>query len=928
MNRATVLVAVVLLVTSAIAPVVASPSGMVTLPDSNVHENYASGGPPDGLPGVQAFRGSVMAGKHADTLELTVTTGDRVAGPDGEPVGRAGELALIFADDVHHEGRRVAVPAAALRQAFGHVPEAAHGLHESGTTWTAPIEQSGQLAVFRVPKFSSNTVTFTGEINATGTYTDGSRITYDLADLDAVDSFTINVTGHNATEWDNETGRVEANTTAATAFDGTVLRGPSANGKPVLEVTVPQYQEVGEYQAHDVSNELVGKDSGGSWERSDLRVENPPKVIRKIMINVADNDESNPIDIYIKEGEGPDTDIPEGTLVKDDWTPPTGGGNYTIDITDYTVSDENLTGPLTVSFNAGGSYSVGAFMHVKADDQGKSKTYHVHEDDPETWNHYKDVPAVWLVAGYKNATDVEAADDQGTTETFGDLSSGETVTREFPVTTNTSELTFNLTNGGFDYTLRVEEVTETTDPEVCVNENDGGNCTAYTGTLADGETVSLAANESWVQEGTNNVNVTVGDGSLSADAPTPQFDLEYRHGARDDQSVTYDAEMWSERYNISRTWSAEQENAQLEIPFAGNVVAIRTIEKRVNGSSWTTVSESDYSLSGTDLTVELGTAQVNETIEVRAVGSKVQVHNGAIEVLEPTTMGATLDTKFEITSWSLDAYIDVSGTPDGDRLHYTTTESWSDPSEYAIYTAGGGQHLFLPNAGAGQTARVTTIPLGVIMHSGDAKLWVTDPDEPVFEVRPGPDSLNDKVELRYYDVTEGESYELYSRDEESPLTTNEAGPTYVAFMEDDLEDTLLIQLAGSSGGDDSGGSGGSWEQAARNTPIENLATIGGLGVLVVMLVYGTGQAGIAGRSRWGLVGSTLVAGVVVSLELLRPGAISEQVGAALGEVTPIAGLAAVGVVTYSVVTWWQARKQEAATPETEVSFNLGGGKGD
>lgn len=53
-----------------------------------------------------------------------------------------------------------------------------------------------------------------------------------------------------------------------------------------------------------------------------------------------------------------------------------------------------------------------------------------------------------------------------------------------------------------------------------------------------------------------------------------------------------------------------------------------------------------------------------------------------------------------------------------------------------------------------------------------------------------------------------------------------------------------------------------------------------------------------------------------------------MIGTALQRVTPIAGLAAVGVVTYSVVTWWQTRKQEAATPETKVSFNLRGGGSD
>ena len=918
MKRATVLVAIVLVVTSAIAPVAASssPSGMVTLPDSNVHENYASGGPPDGLPSAAAFRGSVMGGKHADTLNVTVTTGDRVAGPDGEPVGRPGELALVLRDDVHHDGRRVAVPVAALRKAFGHVPEAAHGLHESGSEWTAPIEQSGQLAVFRVPGFSTQTVTFSGEINATGTYTDGSSVTYDLSDMDAVEdsSFVINVTGSFATEWDNETETdlaSDANQSLAIAGSHDPV-GPSADDRPVLEVTgaLGSYTHFG--SSDDNDRNYIGKDGNGNLYKSAILYDDPPRRLTGVEIDQAVHNAEMTFDVYVVEGSSLNGNYGEGTQVASGVT--SQAGTYTV-MFDTPINISDGTSQVTVEFVTTSSPG-GTNNQLKMDTTG-SEHYQWTGSSTYTSAHHASVSLL------SEPLNVSAAADDGTTASFGDLAAGETKTAEFGVSRSATSINWTGNGGALDVTLRLQERQNTTAGSVGVNNNS----TSFP-ELMDGETTSLTANESWIQLGTNRVNVTLNTSGLSTDAPTPEVVLEYRHGARDDQSVTYEAEKWSERYNVSRTWSAEQENAQLEIPFASNVVAIRSVEKRVNGSSWTTLSSSEYTLDGTTATIDLGTAKVNETIEVRAVGSKVQVHNGAIEVLEPTTTGAALDTKVEITSWASDAYIDVSGTPDGERLHYTTTETWSDPSEYALYTAGGGQHLYLPNAGAGQTARVTTIPLGVIMHSGDAKLWVTDPDEAVFEVRPGPDSLNDKMELRYYDVTEGESYELYSKDEESPLTTNEAGSAYVEFIEDDLEDTLLIQLAGSSSSGGETGGGGSWDQAARNTPIENLATIGGIGGLVIMLVYGTGKAGVYGRQRWGLVGGTLVAGVLVSLEMLRPGAISQQIGAALGEVTPIAGLAAVGVVTYSVVTWWQARKQAAATPETEVSFNLRGGNGD
>ena len=58
--------------------------------------------------------------------------------------------------------------------------------------------------------------------------------------------------------------------------------------------------------------------------------------------------------------------------------------------------------------------------------------------------------------------------------------------------------------------------------------------------------------------------------------------------------------------------------------------------------------------------------------------------------------------------------------------------------------------------------------------------------------------------------------------------------------------------------------------------------------------------------------------------MLRPGTISSAIGSGLQDVVPLAGLAAIGIVGYSIVSWWQARQKEAATPETTVDFNLRG----
>jgi len=52
------------------------------------------------------------------------------------------------------------------------------------------------------------------------------------------------------------------------------------------------------------------------------------------------------------------------------------------------------------------------------------------------------------------------------------------------------------------------------------------------------------------------------------------------------------------------------------------------------------------------------------------------------------------------------------------------------------------------------------------------------------------------------------------------------------------------------------------------------------------------------------------------------------IGSGLEEVVPLAGLAAIGLVGYSIYSWWQTRQAEASTPETSVEFDLGGQNGD
>lgn len=218
-----VLLSVVLLL-STVAPFAATaaaastsaPDGFVGVPAENVgppdHANapdtagpsVGAGptsdlGPPGDLP-TSASTWDVLASDHAGDLTVEVgTTAD-------------GRLALRLGDSVNHAGREVAVDAETLVDALGYRPEVVSGLHESGERWTATVEYDGSHAVFRVPRFSTNTVTFDAAVSISASPAeDGDTFTYDVSDADAAENLSVTLTGRENTE---------SVSTSAVAVDG------------------------------------------------------------------------------------------------------------------------------------------------------------------------------------------------------------------------------------------------------------------------------------------------------------------------------------------------------------------------------------------------------------------------------------------------------------------------------------------------------------------------------------------------------------------------------------------------------------------------------------------------------------------------------------------------------------------------------------
>jgi len=125
----------------------------------------------------------VRASTGSQTMQIETTT------VDGEP-------ALVLGDDQTHDGRWVSVSTTWLEEVHGEVPATVTIEHESGDSYTQEVRVEEDSAAFYVRGFSTNTVTFSGEVQITGDPADnGSQYSYDIADLDSTSNVTVNMTG-------------------------------------------------------------------------------------------------------------------------------------------------------------------------------------------------------------------------------------------------------------------------------------------------------------------------------------------------------------------------------------------------------------------------------------------------------------------------------------------------------------------------------------------------------------------------------------------------------------------------------------------------------------------------------------------------------------------------------------------------------------
>jgi len=424
-----------------------------------------------------------------------------------------------------------------------------------------------------------------------------------------------------------------------------------------------------------------------------------------------------------------------------------------------------------------------------------------------------------------------------------------------------------------------------------------GDSYVHEGTLADGETVSITASNSSLVEGENVLNVTVGDGSLSSDAPSPSVGLKYTHTASDAQTVDYSATKWQESYNVSKTFGSARESASLSVPFDGSVVEVTNVEIRRGGSgSWSTIDSANYEFDGTSLTVDVGAVDGGEQVEVRATGWKVQVVGGSVDVVEPTVLGDKLNTLIEVTNHTDEFRIVTSGSTD--RVPFAASESWTTPKDYAA-VENGKTSLHLPAAGEGSTARVRASSIAV-EPSGGIEVQIVDDGEPRFSLRPGDTAGSDRVEVEWFGGVQGETYKLQSITQDREVVNAEQDGSSVVLATGGEAQTYVIDEKDSSPSAAVGVGGGGDGGGGNGDPIAIVALLVGMAASILGTVY-------AGRRWFGVEGFratsvVLLVGAAVGLvgvEAVTPrSVISDLIFGVTGGLPTDAGVVLLGASIY------------------------------
>lgn len=419
----------------------------------------------------------------------------------------------------------------------------------------------------------------------------------------------------------------------------------------------------------------------------------------------------------------------------------------------------------------------------------------------------------------------------------GLLEPGETTTAQLDgaLSTSTDSLDIVTDSGTVGVGANFRETAPTQDLTLSIN----GDTVSHSGTIADGETVSLNADTAWLQSGTNTVDVSLA--SASSDAPTPQVALDYSHSLSDRVSVNYQGEAFSERYNVSRSYASDRSDATLTIPHADEVLSIRNLDYQVDGGGWQQMPEGAATLDNTTLRVNMSALAgepipESTTIDIRSTASKVQVDGAEISVLQPTAVGFDLNSRIRLESWSDGASIALGGTPQGSLVHYATDESYSEEDDYAVLNADGSQRLYLPAATDGSELSIKTLPVEASPETNTMEVRVPDAANAsnIEMVVSGGPVVGDSWKARYVGGTEGSYYAVVG--ENGDRLARAQAPDAMTVSRDDVGQVSIESAQPPS------------EDEPATAGAALFSTLGGPTFVPLLVIFGgIGAIGLAGR---------------------------------------------------------------------------------
>ena len=1000
-----------------------APPGMVGVPSDQISSNVPAHAqakiPSDADEGI-------YASSNASTTEIEITTPSRAQGANQVPIEVGEEdLVLEISDSENHEGREIGIPVETVESLIGHRPARVWGYHESGDRWVSEVEYEDGYALAEIPKFSSNTVTFGGTVSLSAQQaTESTSWSYELESVDSVDNFSVDLTGEEVTDSRFQSWNTESRSTSldiggtsapenVTASLTAVKTGNNRTETGSVDATSTSIPIEQKGNSDPTNAEIEINTSGVSESFSDDYIVANQNLVQgsnnelefvgdrqEVALDVSNMNKINNVTVGFHAGGGAYGELTAnisgqsiGTHSIDE-----DGGHYqtlsetgmNIDVSDKSsvILSMELTGNAEVPIDGISGKGYGDFGPTTLRESGaesidvtdSSSTKSVGTAGPSSLDigHSTSSLGVSVPQGDVSytldyteiniTTDPSISVDGSTAESYtGTMSEGQTVSSSTSLSTGSNSISIS-SKYPVKANLSYVAVSQSVDPTVTVNNDSDG----YSGTLSEGKNVSLSPSSSWVENGTNTVDISLGSAN---GGPAPQVGVEYTHDADVIESASISSGTWRESAQVNRTWVSDRDSVSMRVPMPSNVVQVGGAEIQRNGTGWSDVSSSNLSLNGTDLVVDVGSVSEAESIDIRANGSKIQETEGDIKVTEPTIEGNKLDTRIRVDSQGTDGLveIDVSETVRGDSLQYVDSADWI-ADERAHFSADGTQKLQMRDSTVGAKANISEHPMDVSPEMGEVLVSLENSSETRFTLEPG-ESKGDIVEIVYRDTESGVTYQLYDVDN-NRVVDEETANSPVSFTTDDSGTYVIRTSSGSGSGSLSAGvtTGSSSPIPLALLSVGLLGVLGsalvarrfGLGRLPVLLVSGVAILGIAElatpNSLLGTISSDLLfgssqplvsivagTGILLGLvylqwrtdreipaplliavgfgtsiwmvESIAPGLLTRPLREGLADISSLVWLALIGGSIYLIYGWIQSRN----APDTEVTFDLEGG---